>query len=142
MAADGGGLISALARRVDDWREEAEDQGRDRARRAGRHLESARDEAWRRGGRTFSDLRRRGGDARAELRRLWSQIEDLVENEVAPRASDYGRSARHYAVEGRDRALEAADYLRHATRARPLVAIGVAVAATWLVASLMRRSRD
>jgi ElaB/YqjD/DUF883 family membrane-anchored ribosome-binding protein len=153
MAADGGGLISALARRVEDWREEAEDHGRDHARRAGRHLEATRDEAWRRGGRAvsrlrhrggerLSDLRHRGDDARDELRRLWSQIEELVENEVAPRASGYGRTARRYAVEGRERALEAADYLRDATRSRPLLAIGVAVAATWLVASLMRRSRD
>jgi hypothetical protein len=141
MAADGGGWISALARRAEDWREEAEDTGRHRGRQLVRDAGEARDALWRRGGDTLSDLRHRGEDTRSELRRLWSQLEDLMEREVAPRASSYARTARDVAGEGRERVEEAADYLRHATRARPLLAIGVAVAATWLAVSLIRRGR-
>jgi hypothetical protein len=142
MAADGGGgWISALARRAEDWREEAEETGRDRGRRWARDAGEARDEAWRRGGEALSDLRRHGSDTRSELRRLWSQLEDLMEREVAPRASSYARTARGVAGEGRERVEEAADYLRDATRARPLLAIGIAVAATWLAVSLIGRGR-
>jgi hypothetical protein len=113
------GILSTLTRRADDWRGDAEDYGREAGRR----------------------LRRGSEDTRSELRRLWSQLEDVVDRQVAPRASEYARTARAYAEEGRDRASDAADYIRDAARARPLVAIGVAVAATWLVASLISRGR-
>lgn len=142
----GGGLLSALGRRVEDWRDDAEDRGR----RTGRDLAEAGDEAWRRGGEAASRLRRQGRDAahglgrrgeeaKEELRRLWSDIGDLLDREVAPRAAEYGHTARRYASEGRDRAVEAAGLVRDTARARPLLTIGVAIAATWLVASLMKR---
>ncbi len=128
------GFLSALTRRAEDWREEAEAEGH----RAGRRL------------------RREREHARAELRRLWSQLEDVVERRIGPRAeegwqeargraSDYARAAseqaRGYAEEGRARALDAAHALRAAARERPLLTIGLAVGLGLLVAGLVARGR-
>ena len=102
-----------------DARETAEDYGRDAGRR----------------------LREGGGDARSELRRLWSQMEDIVErnfgsspSEAARAAGDY---ARDYARDGREMAYDLADQVRSAARDRPLVAIGIAVVATLIITSLL-----
>jgi hypothetical protein len=117
------GFLSGLARRVIDVRDTAEEYGRDTAGR----------------------LRHRGDDARGELRRLWSQLEDLVERNLGATPSDAAqsaaRSARHYAQDGRDLAYDLADQVRAATRARPLLAIGIAVAATVIVTSLLSGGR-
>ncbi|MCO6415401.1 hypothetical protein JYK14_04315 [Siccirubricoccus sp. KC 17139] len=113
------GYFSALRERAHDVRDSAESYGR-RARR---------------------ELHDRSDDTRGELARLWGQLEDLVERRVAPAASEAAGNARVYAREGRDAALYLADHIRDATRARPLVAIGVAVAATWLIGSLLRGKR-
>jgi ElaB/YqjD/DUF883 family membrane-anchored ribosome-binding protein len=87
-------------------------------------------------------------DARAELARLWARIEDIVEHRLDPAARDVSRDA-HAALQatraqiehGRDAALDAAGRLRDATRAHPLMALGIAAAAAWAVASLMRARR-
>jgi hypothetical protein len=132
------GFLSGLARRALDLREDVGRRGetlRDTAEEYGREgYRRARDY----GEEGYRRARDAGGDARGELRRLWSQLEEVVERQVAPRASDYARRAGGYAREGREAAMDAADYLRDATRARPLLAIGIAVAATWLIASLVR----
>jgi ElaB/YqjD/DUF883 family membrane-anchored ribosome-binding protein len=113
------GYLSGLTRRAYDARDTAEDYGRDAGRR----------------------LREGGSDARGELRRLWSQMEDVVERnlgytprEAARTASDY---ARGYAHDGREIAYDVADQIRTATRERPLIAIGIAVAATLIITSLL-----
>jgi ElaB/YqjD/DUF883 family membrane-anchored ribosome-binding protein len=113
------GFLSSLSRRAYDARDTAEEYGRDAGRR----------------------VREGGGDARSELRRLWSQMEDVVERnlgssprEAARTAGDY---ARGYAQDGRDYAYEVAGQIRSATRERPLVAIGIAVAATLIITSLL-----
>jgi hypothetical protein len=111
----------------------------------GRRSDAARDVAEDIGRRVTDELRTgRGSDARAELARLWRQVEDLVENRAAPAASRAARSAEHYLGEGREYAVEAAERLREAARARPLLAIGIAVAATFAIASLIGvgRGRD
>lgn len=113
------GFLSGLARRLDDARDRAEEYGHDTADR----------------------LRDRGKDARGELRRLWSQLEDLVERNLGTTTSEAARSARHYARDGRDMAYDLADQLRSATRSRPLVAIGIAVVATVIVTSLLSGGR-
>ena len=113
------GFLSGLARRVEDARDRAEEYGRDTAGR----------------------VRHRGEDARGELRRLWSQLEDLVERNLGTTPSEAARSAGHYARDGRDMAYDLADQVRSATRARPLVAIGIAVAATLIVTSLLSSGR-
>lgn len=143
------GFLSGLARRASEWREDAEDRS-----------EPYRREGWRR-------ARRGGGDAMGELRRLWSRIEELVEDRLSSStsdrarragetAADYARSAgdtashyarrarrlaRDYGPQAREAAEYAATYLRDAARARPLVAIGIAIAATWLVASMLQSDR-
>jgi ElaB/YqjD/DUF883 family membrane-anchored ribosome-binding protein len=87
-------------------------------------------------------------DARAELAQLWSRIEEIVEHRLDPAAREISRDARaalqstRAQIEhGRDAALDAAGRLRDATRAHPLVALGIAAAAAWAVASLMRARR-
>ena len=117
------GILSSLARRVYDVRDTAEDYGRSAERR----------------------LRGGGSEARSELRRLWSQLEDVVERnfgasptEAARTATDY---ARDYARDGREAAYVLADQLRSATRARPFLAIGIAVVATVVITSLLSGSR-
>ena len=170
------GFLSGLARRAadlrDDWRDRAEDYGREGARRgrdlAGEGYRRGRDlgdEGYRRardlgeeGYRRARDLgeqgyrrargyaeegyelaRDRGGDAMGELRRLWSQLEDVVEREVGPGAVRYARRAGTYAREG---AVEAADTVRSFARNRPLLALGIAAGAAWLVAGLLRGGGD
>jgi ElaB/YqjD/DUF883 family membrane-anchored ribosome-binding protein len=132
------GLLSGLRRRASEL---ADDVG-DRADAYGR-------EGYRR-------ARRGAGDTRGELRRLWSEIEDLVEDRVAPAAGrgarqagevvretarSAGRYAADYAPRARDAAYDVADYLRGATQARPLLAIGLAIGATLLVAGMLTGSR-
>ncbi|WP_372618461.1 hypothetical protein [Falsiroseomonas sp.] len=87
------------------------------------------------------DMRGRGVDTRAELKRLWSQLEDLVEHRARPAVRDASREGGRYLRGGRDAALDATDRLRHATREHPLLAIGIAVATTWAVVSLLRWRR-
>jgi ElaB/YqjD/DUF883 family membrane-anchored ribosome-binding protein len=124
------GFLATLRRRVEDLHDTAEDYGHAASRR----------------------LRRTGRDTRRELRRLWSQLEDLVERDIAPRgrryahrigdtARDYAETARDYAEEGRERAIHAAGYLRESARARPLLALGIATLATIAVVSLLSRRR-
>ena len=120
------GYLSSLRSGARDARDSAEDYSR---RAAG----SLRD--------TGERLRDKGEDARGELSRLWADLEDLVEKRLGPAASEAGRSASRYAYQGRDMAMDYAEQLRDVTRSRPLVAIGVAVAVTWLVTSMLRSGR-
>ena len=120
-----------------DARDSAEDYGH----RAASGLREARDTAEAYGRRAEGTLRDKGEDARGEVSRLWAELEDLVERRIGPAASEAGRSASRYAHEGRDMAVDYAGQLRDVTRARPLVAIGVAVAATWFITSVLRSSK-
>lgn len=87
-------------------------------------------------------------EARAELARLWSRIEDIIEHRLDPAAREVSRDARAalqntraQLEHGRDAALDAAGRLRDATRAHPLMALGIAAAAAWALASLIRARR-
>ena len=128
------GFLSGLAQRAYDARDTAEDYGRD----AGRRIRGTAEDYG-------SDARRRvrdgGNDARGELRRLWSQMEDVVERNLGSSPSEAARVvggyAREYANDGRDIAYDVADQIRSAARSRPLVAIGIAVAATFVITSLL-----
>ena len=118
-----GGFLSTLTRGAYDAREAAEDYGRDAGRRA----------------------REGASDARGELRRLWGQMEDLVERNLGSSPSEAARTAssyaRDYARDGREMAYDVADQVRSVTRERPLVAIGIAVAATLIITSLLSSKR-
>ncbi len=128
------GILSGLARRVYEARDTAEEYGRD----AGRRLRDTADEYGRDTGRRARD---RGEDVRGELRRLWSQMEDVVERNLGSSPTEAARTvgsyARDYAEDGRDLAYDVADQIRAATRSRPFVAIGIAVAATFVITSLL-----
>ena len=124
------GYLSSLRSRADDARDTAESYGRRSLRDAGDTLRDTRD-----------TVRERGGEARGELSRLWGELEDLVERRLSPAAQDAARYATGYAKEGRDVALDMASQLRDVTRSRPLVAIGVAIAATWVISSMLRTKR-
>jgi ElaB/YqjD/DUF883 family membrane-anchored ribosome-binding protein len=145
------GFLSGLARRVYDARDAVEDYGRDAGRRlretADDYSRDARDygrEARDYGRDVGRRARDRGEDARGELRRLWGQLEDAIERNLgsSPRqaARAAGDYASEYAREGRDMAYDVADQIRSATRERPLVAIGIAVAATLIITSLLSSS--
>jgi len=96
----------------------------------------------RRGARDVRDTAdRTGSDARRELSRLWDQLETTFDRHIAPATSEGAQQAVHYAKEGRDVAYDLADRLSDAARARPLMAIGMTVAATWLVSALLRPRR-
>ncbi len=93
--------------------------------------------------RVAEEVQSRGRDASSELASLWSRIEELFNRNVTPTARDMADRAEPYWREGRDYAVDAAGRLRDAARARPLLAVGIAVAATWLVTTMLqgRRSR-
>jgi hypothetical protein len=110
----------------------------DTLRRIGRQLREGTESQ----GREMSaDLRDRGEDVRDELARLWRQVEELVDRRVVPTARSGWREARPYLREGGELAMDAAERLRGATRGHPLLAIGIAVATTWAVTSLLRTRR-
>jgi ElaB/YqjD/DUF883 family membrane-anchored ribosome-binding protein len=135
------GFLSGLVRRAYDARETAEDYGRD----AGRRLSEARETAEDYGRDAGRRLRGGGSDTRGELRRLWSQMEDLVERNLGSSPSEAARAAgdyaRDYARDGRELAHDVADQVRSVTRERPFVAIGIAVAATLIITSLLSSSK-
>lgn len=107
-------------------------------RRIARQLRDATEEH---GRAAATEIRERGGDTREELARLRSAVEDLLEDRIRPAARDASRHAAHYAREGRAVAIDARDRLRSATSTYPLMALGIAVATTWVVASLLTRRR-
>jgi len=120
------GILSGLRSGMSDARDSAEDMSRRGAKRLRR---------------TASDLRDQGDDVRGELGRLWSQLEDLVESRVKPAASQGASAARYYGRQGRDAASDATDRLVDATRAQPLLALGIAIAATWFISGMLRSRR-
>lgn len=113
-------------------------QGAESLRRIARQL---RRETAEHGRHAAEDLRDRGEEAREELARLWAQIEDIVEHRLGPAARGASRDARHYAHEGRVMARDMTERARNAAASHPLAAIGLAVAATWLVAAALRNRR-
>jgi hypothetical protein len=118
------GAIGELVDVIRDARGSAESSGHRAAERAGRGS--------RRAGR--------------ELSRIWTQVEDLFERNVGEPARDTARRAEPYWRDTRHHARARARQLRGATQNHPVLAIGVAVAGTLLITSLLssaatRRSR-
>lgn len=107
--------LRQLRQRAGDYADAAQDNGREVAGRAGRYADQAS----------------------SRLGELWSEIEALVQQ----RGPEVADRARGYASDAGDVASDLSDQLAAMTRQRPLVAIGIAVAATWLVSSLLRSSR-
>lgn len=83
------------------------------------------------------DPRAQAEAARAELARLWSEIETLVDRNLRPAV----RELREEAWDARDAARDAAQRLGTTARAHPLATIGIAVLATVALTSLLRPRR-
>lgn len=83
------------------------------------------------------DPRTQADAVRAELARLWSQIEALTERSLRPVA----RELREDAWEARDAARDAAQRLGTAARAHPLTTIGITVLAAVALTTLLRPRR-
>lgn len=79
------------------------------------------------------DMRAQVRDARAELARLWSEVEALLDRNLRPAARDLREDA--------GAARDAAARIGTAARAHPLAAIGIAVLATVALTSLLRPRR-
>jgi ElaB/YqjD/DUF883 family membrane-anchored ribosome-binding protein len=74
---------------------------------------------------------------RAELARLWSEVETLAGRSLRPAAQEL----REDAWAARDAARDAAQRLGSAARAHPLAAIGIAALAAVALTSLLRPRR-
>ena len=107
--------LRQLRSRAEEYTDAAQDTGRHAAGRAASYADQAS----------------------SRLGELWSEIEALVSR----RGPEVADRARGYASDAGDAAADLSDQLAAMTRQRPLVAIGVAVAATWLVSSLLHSSR-
>jgi ElaB/YqjD/DUF883 family membrane-anchored ribosome-binding protein len=101
------------------------------------HAEDLYDTAQDRGRRMAGKASDQADDVVGRLRDMWSDIEDMVTS----RGSSAARQARGYARDTRDYAEDMAEQVMEATRQRPLMALGIAVAATWVVFSLLHSSR-
>jgi len=76
-------------------------------------------------------------DAGEELARLRAQVERLMEEKVTPALAGAADQVQDYANRARDSIEHQADALSGTVRDRPLLAIGVAAAAGWLLGRLM-----
>lgn len=75
--------------------------------------------------------------ARADLARLWSEVEALLDRSLRPAARELREEARDVG----DTARDAAQRLGTAARAHPLATLGLAVLATVALTSLLRPRR-
>jgi ElaB/YqjD/DUF883 family membrane-anchored ribosome-binding protein len=107
--------LHQLRHRAEHFTDAAEQTGRHAASRASDYADSAS----------------------SRLGELWGEIEALV----GRRHPSLRERARSYSHDAGDFASGLSDQLVAVTRQRPLVAIGVAVTATWLVAMLVSSSR-
>ncbi len=83
------------------------------------------------------DPRLQADAMRAELARLWSEVETLAGRSLRPAAQEL----RADASAARDAARDAAQRLGTAARAHPLVAIGIGALAAVALTSLLRPRR-
>lgn len=76
-------------------------------------------------------------DARTELARLRAQVERLMQERVTPALAGAADTAEDYARRARETIEEQADYISSTVRERPLLAIGVAAVAGYVIGRLM-----
>lgn len=80
---------------------------------------------------------RTGEDAKDELARLRAQVERLMEERVTPAIAGAADQVQDYANRARESIEDQADALSDTVRERPLLAIGIATAAGYLIGRLM-----
>ncbi len=76
-------------------------------------------------------------DAREELARLRGQVEKLMSERVTPALGDAADTVQDYAHRARESIEDQADSLADQVRDRPLIAVGIAAAAGYLLGRLM-----
>jgi ElaB/YqjD/DUF883 family membrane-anchored ribosome-binding protein len=77
--------------------------------------------------------------AEAEIAELRRKVEQLLDQRVSPIVTHVTETAGTAAREAADRVRRNADDLVEQVRARPVTSLGLALAAGFLLASLMRR---
>lgn len=80
---------------------------------------------------------RTGEDAKDELAKLRAQVERLMEERVTPAIAGATDQVQDYANRARESIEDQADALSDTVRERPLLAIGIATAAGYLIGRLM-----
>ncbi len=76
-------------------------------------------------------------DAQEELARLRGQVERLMQERVTPALAGAADQVSDYASRARETIEDQAETLSETVRERPLLAVGIAVAAGYLVGRLM-----
>ena len=76
-------------------------------------------------------------DAQDELARLRGQVERLMQERVTPALAGAADQVSDYANRARDAIEDQAETLSETVRERPLLAVGIAVAAGYLIGRLM-----
>jgi len=76
-------------------------------------------------------------DAREELARLRAQVEKLMQERVTPALAGAAETVEDYAHRARDTIEHQADAVSATVRERPLLAVGLAALAGYLVGRLM-----
>ena len=78
-----------------------------------------------------------GDDAKEELARLRAQVERLMQERVTPALAGAADTMQDYASRARHSIEDNADAVSDTVRERPLLAIGIAAAAGYLLGRLM-----
>ncbi len=76
-------------------------------------------------------------DAKDELARLRGQVEKLMSERVTPALGDAADTVQDYAHRARESIEDQADSIAEQVRDRPLVAVGIAAVAGYLLGRLM-----
>ncbi|GGG16130.1 hypothetical protein GCM10010964_00520 [Caldovatus sediminis] len=87
-------------------------------------------------GEAAASAERLAEDAREELARLRAQVEKLMQERVTPALAGAAETVEDYAARARDRIERQADALSSTVRERPLLAVGVAALAGFLIGRL------
>jgi ElaB/YqjD/DUF883 family membrane-anchored ribosome-binding protein len=80
---------------------------------------------------------RMADDAREELARLRAQVEKLMSERVTPALAGAAETVEDYAHRARATIEDQADALSSTVRERPLMAVGIAAVAGYLIGRLM-----
>ncbi len=78
-----------------------------------------------------------GNDAKDELAKLRAQVERLMQERVTPALAGAADQVQDYANRARESIEDQADALSDTVRERPLIALGIAAAAGYLIGRLM-----
>lgn len=77
------------------------------------------------------------GDAQGELARLRGEVDRLTRERVTPALAGAAETAEGYVRQARDTVSEQSERVSDAVRERPLLAVGIAAAAGYLIGRLM-----